>query len=316
MRAVFGGQPPVRTRARRHDSYRRALESVVRPGMRVLDVGTGSGILAMFAARSGAEVVAVDSSSILEMARCIAHDNGLSERIDFLRGPIEELDPGAPVDLIVSEWMGFFALAECMFRSVIHARDRHLAPGGRMMPSRLELCIAAVEDSVLHVEHGIGLWERPIFGLDFRTMVDHELGSLITTAVNLRPAALLGPAAPVLELDLGSATVEDFFFDASVRLPVERSGHLHGFGGWFAVELAPGIRLSTGPYDPPTHWRQSFFPVRPFSVKAGDILDLRMKAEAKEYGDRRLPLYFLETTLLREGEELHRCFYRHEASFE
>lgn len=300
----------------RTDAYRRGLEALVKPGMRVLDVGTGTGILAMIAARAGAQVTAVDESGILELAQRLVDSNGLSDRIQLVRGRIEDLSFSQPFDLIVSEWMGFFALAECMFRSVVVARDRHLAPGGIMVPGRLEMFLAPLEDSRLHADYGIGLWERPVYGFDFREMGEHELHCLITAAVDFREAALLAPGARLMHIDLAEASVEDFFFDASVDFHIERDGRLHGFGGWFAVDLAPDVRLATGPRDPGTHWRQSYFPVRPFFVREGDLLVVAMKAMEKEYGDRRLPLYLLDARLMRDGEEVHQCFYRLEGSFE
>ena len=76
----------------RTDAYRRAIESVAR-GKRVLDVGTGTGILSMFAARAGAaHVDAVDSSAIIELARDVAEDNGFGDKITFHRGRAEDLD--------------------------------------------------------------------------------------------------------------------------------------------------------------------------------------------------------------------------------
>lgn len=300
----------------RTDAYRRAIEEAVQPGMRVLDVGTGSGILALFAARAGAQVIAVDESAILELARRVAKSNGYEKKIWFHRGRIEDLSLSEPVDLVISEWMGFFALAECMFRSVLIARDRHLAPGGHLLPRRLGLFLAPVEDSRLHIEYGAGLWERPVYGFDFSEMYEHELTSLLTTAVDLRESSLVGTPGRLLDLDLDTALEEEFFFDSKVHLPIERDARIHGFGGWFEVQLSTSVPLSTSPLAPHTHWRQSFFPIRPFVARRGDVLEVHMQALPREEGDRRLPIYLLDYVLLREGEELLRGFYRHEGSFE
>ncbi len=301
----------------RTDAYRRALEEVVQPGSRVLDVGTGTGILSLFAARAGARHVhAVDSSSMVEAAEELARINGLGDRIETHRCRVEELELDEPVDLIVSEWMGFFALAECMFTSVIRARDRHLAPGGRLMPSELRLCLAPVEDQALHMERGVGLWEKPVYGFDFTPMVRRELSELLTTACDVPAGSLLGPSREVLTLDLALASNEDFFFDSEVTLPLERDGIVHGLGGWFEVDLSPGVVLSTAPDRPGTHWHQSFFPLRPFPVRAGDLLHIHMRALPREWGDRRLPLYFTDGRLLRNGSQIHRFFYSHAGSFE
>ena len=173
----------------RTDAYRRALEEVVKPGDTVLDVGAGSGVLSLFAARSGArQVFAVDESAILDTARKLARVNGLDERVSFRRGRAEDLELPERVDLLVSEWMGFFSLAECMFLSVVEAHDKNLKPGGKMMPSALRLHLVPVDDTGLHAELGVGLWERPVYGLDFKPMLEHELRCLITSTADLHLA--------------------------------------------------------------------------------------------------------------------------------
>jgi SAM-dependent methyltransferase len=301
----------------RTDAYRRGIEAAVTPGCTVLDVGTGTGILSMFAARAGAgRVYAVDHSGILEAAKELATINGLDDRITFLRGRVETIELPEKVDLIISEWMGFFALAECMFASVVDARERHLKPGGHMLPSSVRLSLAALEDEGMHQERGVGLWEKPVYGFDFKSMIDRELRELLTTAADLKPEMFLGPGQTLVEIDCGTAMTEDFFFDTTVDLPIERDGVIHALGGWFEVDLAPGVVLSTSPHLPETHWRQSVFPLRPFPVQRGDLLQIEMRACPKEYGDRRLPLYFTDGWLMRGGVEVHRFFYCHAGSFE
>lgn len=300
----------------RTDAYRRAIEAMA-PGKRVLDIGTGTGILSMFAARAGASRVdAVDRSTILDLARGLAEDNGFGERIHFHRGRAEEIELDREYDLIISEWMGFFGLAELMFESVIDARDRYLAPGGRMLPGHLRLQMAPVDDSHVHEDLGIGLWERPVYGLDFSRLLEMEVQAFITAACDLKPASLLAPAVNVLDLDLNEATVDDFFYTAAVSLDVERDGTVHGFGGWFEVDLAPGVTLSCSPHSVQTHWRQSFFPVRPFPVERGDTIRMAAQAKRAEVGDQRLPVYFMDGEVVRDDRVVHRFFYRHHGSFE
>ena len=60
---------------------------------------------------------------------------------------MEEIDLPVPkVDIIISEWMGYFLLYESMLDSVLWARDKYLVPGGKMLPDRAQLYIAAIED--------------------------------------------------------------------------------------------------------------------------------------------------------------------------
>ena len=73
----------------------------------VLDVGCGTGILCMFAAKAGAKlVIGVDMSDIILQARQIVKDNGLEDKITLLQGKMEEVQLPVPkVDIIISEWM-------------------------------------------------------------------------------------------------------------------------------------------------------------------------------------------------------------------
>ena len=69
----------------------------------------------------------IDNSSIIEQAKQIATDNGLIEKITFIRGKVEEVDlPVDKVDVIISEWMGYFLFYESMLDTVLFARDKWL----------------------------------------------------------------------------------------------------------------------------------------------------------------------------------------------
>lgn len=48
----------------------------------------------------------------------------LDDKIDVIQGTIESVELPEKVDIIISEWMGYFLLRESMLDSVIYARDR------------------------------------------------------------------------------------------------------------------------------------------------------------------------------------------------
>ncbi|CAG8735821.1 315_t:CDS:2, partial [Gigaspora rosea] len=94
----------------------------------VLDVGCGTGILSMFAAKAGAKhVYGIDMSNIIDQARQIIIDNRLDNNITLIKGKMEEVElPVDKVDIIISEWMGYFLLYESMLDTVLVARDKYL----------------------------------------------------------------------------------------------------------------------------------------------------------------------------------------------
>ena len=86
-------------------------------------------------------------STIIEKAKEIVEVNGMSDKITLLQGKMEEVVlPFPQVDIIISEWMGYFLLYESMLDTVIMARDKYLKPGGLMFPDEATLYLAAIED--------------------------------------------------------------------------------------------------------------------------------------------------------------------------
>lgn len=87
-------------------------------------------------------------SEIIHKAVQIVEVNKLSDRITLIQGKMEEIQlPVEKVDIIVSEWMGYFLLYESMLDTVLVARDRYLAPDGLLFPDRAQIQLAAIEDA-------------------------------------------------------------------------------------------------------------------------------------------------------------------------
>jgi type I protein arginine methyltransferase len=86
-------------------------------------------------------------STIIEKAREIVAVNGMSDKITLLQGKMEEVElPFEKVDIIISEWMGYFLLYESMLDTVLYARDKYLAPNGLIFPDKATIFMAGIED--------------------------------------------------------------------------------------------------------------------------------------------------------------------------
>eukprot|EP00966_Prymnesium_polylepis_P291642 6735942-Prymnesium_polylepis.1 len=93
-------------RCRRTDAYLEAIRSADLTGKAVLDVGCGTGVLAIACARAGARIVyAVEASAVAECAKAVVHAADLEASVVVMRGRIEELELPERIDCIVSEWM-------------------------------------------------------------------------------------------------------------------------------------------------------------------------------------------------------------------
>ncbi len=134
----------------RNEIYQQAIERAVTPSTRVLDIGAGSGLLSMMAARAGAkEVIACEQDPIVaEAARSVIRANGLADRIRVVAKSSKDLDVdadlGGPVDLIVSEILTNDLLGQDVLAVMDDVRTRLLAPGGAMIPRSAKVLAAPV----------------------------------------------------------------------------------------------------------------------------------------------------------------------------
>lgn len=268
QRRMVGDRP-------RTSAFAAAIREVVQPGDVVLDVGTGTGILAMFAAKAGAQkVYAVDVTDIAEVATDLVKANGLSDQIQVIQGRVGEVQFDQKVDLIISEWLGSAAFVEGMLHAVLNARDQNLAPSGRMLPSKVRVLIAPLDDPILYRNEGPGFWREPIDDLDFSSLEEAELLQGRTVQIRVEPAAVLAPGQVLLELDLLTTSVDDVWFEGQLEFVPCRDGVLNGFSLWFEAELSPSVLLDTGPFSPETHWAQTYLSFAPRPVRAGELMEV------------------------------------------
>ncbi len=302
----------------RTEGYRKGIEAIVKPGMVVLDVGAGTGILSFFAARAGAKTVyAVDRSDILAVTEELVEANNFQDVIKCIDGVAENIELPEKVDVIVSEWMGMFALTEAMFESVVRAAKKHLKPGGVLIPGGIRICLTAIQDDKLYNEEGLGFWTESLYGFDYSPMINAEISDLETHSVDGSNATALAPSVVLADLDCHTAEIADYWFNAEFSIEIEKAGRMHGFYGHFEAILAPGVVLSTYHKETMTHWRQSWFPLKEREVEVGDLLAMRFRAKADPTGmDPRKPIYFMEGEWTRGGKSIDKFYYCHHGTYE
>lgn len=224
----------------------------------VLDVGAGTGILSLFCAKGGAKhVYAVECSQMADMAMEIVKANGYSDVITVLKGKIEEIDlPTQHVDVIISEWMGYFLLFENMLNTVLYARDKWLIPGGVVLPDRASLYLTAIEDADYKQEK-IDFWDR-VYGFDMSCIRQQAMLEPLVDTVDQNQ--IVTNCQLLKTMDISKMSPGDASFTASFKLVAERNDFVHALVAYFDVAFTNCHKVtgfSTGPRSRATHWKQT-----------------------------------------------------------
>lgn len=200
----------------------------------VLDVGTGSGILAFFALKAGAKrVYAVELSGMADCAREIMTHNGLSDRIVVIKGKMETVELPEQVDVVISEPMGFFLVHERMLETFVNAGKkwrRANSPAFKMFPSIGTMFVSPFSDETIYREQmsKVAFWQqRDFYGLDLSAMRARAVENHFSQpVVGYFPSDILMSATPVEHvLDFKEITNEELnTFDIPFRFAVDKTG--------------------------------------------------------------------------------------------
>jgi type I protein arginine methyltransferase len=284
----------------RTTAFAKAIAEVVKPGDVVIDVGAGTGLLSILAAKAGARrVVAVERSAMAEHARALIAHNGVQDIVEVFEGNGDDLVLGEKADVIVSEWLGHMAYVENMFDVVRNVRDAHLKPDGIMIPSSVKLHLAAVDAAEGFHEHGAGYWEKAaVHGIDFSCFTQRELDQGLPKRLTFPADLMLGPGTCFHRLQTRPAIAGEEWRRSNIEVEIERDGTLNGFVGWFSALLSPSVVLNTSPRHPTTHWEHNLFPFLPTKVKAGDKVKVAVRFDGLE------EFRMIELTLEVNGESI------------
>jgi len=260
-------QDAVRTNA-----FREAIRRCVTSESVVLDLGTGSGILALFAAEAGARrVLAIDSTHSADLASFLTRHLGFNDRIQVFHEHSAKVELPERADILVTETLGAFAFDERILSSVIDARARLLKPDAILIPRRIELFLVPVDDASIY-DTRVKWWSGKPYGFDFSPL--SVFASNIVFVGNIDQASFLAPPAMVIDVDLAAVTSADV--SGRVHFTAAREGTLYGFAGWFRAELADGIELSNEV--PGTNWEHVFLPLEsPVDVIEGTPIDVDLE---------------------------------------
>lgn len=243
---------PMLRDAPRNACYAAAIERLVMPGMRVLEIGTGAGLLALMAARAGAEVVTCESNPMIAAAaRAVVARNGLADRIAVVAKRSSDLVVGVdlpgPCDLLVSELFGDDLFEEGVVASIADARARLLVPHAAIVPPRAALRCALV----MH-EHLDRVDLADVAGFDLSPFapltkpgrhLPHRPGGHV---------AMRSPAVTALAVDFAGAPIGTL---AERIALTSTGGRVDGIAHWLRLDFGDGIVYENAPFvSPLAHW--------------------------------------------------------------
>lgn len=269
----------------RIDAYARAIARVVKPESCVLDIGAGTGILSLLAARAGARRVhAVETNPAIHLLPEIARENGLADRIVIHPQSLFEVVLDEKVDVIVSDLRGSSPLNGDNLEAMRDARSRFLVSGGHMLPARDRLFFGvveshAIERRLVYADDGFALqrFKGHAARVSARNSVyrDCDLSSLNAND-------LFSTAECWATIDYGAA--QQSVVEGEGHLIAKRSGMAHGLAVWFEATIHEELGFS----NPPGHqgvYARTFLPLLdPIKLEAGDRIHVVLRAD--ERGER------------------------------
>jgi hypothetical protein len=286
-------------------AYLRAVAETVRPGDVVLDLGTGSGILAVAAARAGARrVYAIEPANVSASARQIFERNGVADRITLIEGWSHGLVLPEKADVLTYDLVGSEPLEMKIVETTADALRRLTKPDVRVLPRRLTFSLVLVEvPPAFSVEYSyspgvVKQWED-WYGIDFSPFLASVAQRPVSTYAHPHEAARFKRLAqPQLgwQLDLGRSG-EAPLPNVEMDIEILAEGRLTGVFGMVEIEMSDSVTFSTDPASagPAPHWMVPLWIVPdPIPVRPGQRARVSYRYEGR--GRNRVQIRLADST--------------------
>jgi hypothetical protein len=242
-------------------SFLDALREVVAPDDIVIDIGTGTGVLALGAARSGASrVFAIESSSIADVAAAMFARNNSFGDVELLRGWSNRINVPERGNVLVTETVGNQALGEEIIETVLDANKRLLTPDAKRIPSRIRIFAQPCEvpegirERHAFTPENVANWSE-MYGMDFSPLRDVTKPTpdspevdkpflMVLERDEVRGWKKLGPPTLLVEIDLAAPEPR---FDLASEMKFDTTGELQGVLEFFELTLSPSVVYDAHP---------------------------------------------------------------------
>lgn len=231
----------------------KAMTSVVTRDSVVLDIGTGMGLLAFAAVRAGAKYVyAIDADGeSLEVARRLAAQFGMTDRICFIEGFSQTLELDTRVDVMVCETIGSAACDENILLTLSDAKKRLLRRGGKIIPERLELFGVPVRKTIK---------KNFLPKLSFKKICDVDFPQIKKSVQTVERRAFLCAPKKLSSLSLRERFPTRLHTTTTFR--VSQKSPMVALALWPKIIWAKNFVTDASPLLPLTHWGQRILPLR------------------------------------------------------
>lgn len=265
----------------RNKAYDAAISKAVTPESVVLDIGTGSGLLAMMAARAGCKkVIACEMvDALAKVAQTIVKDNHYESQIQIVNKKSTALHIGEELPekaaVLVSEILDCGLLGEGVLPTYRHALQELMQPNAKVIPAGAELIGQLVQTKHLHLVHPI----QKIEGFDLSAFDNFRVPDEYTRIhLKTTPHQVLSEVFPVFSIDFsrpGPPTTHQAPNKFPFQVQAQEDGTADAFVFWFDLHLDEEIALSSGPDGEMIHWGQAiYFFDQPFAVKKREWIEL------------------------------------------
>jgi len=248
----------------RSEAFLKAIVNTVKPGDVVIDLGTGTGLLSLFALTAGArKVYAIEQEVIVEIAKQVAQVNGVSDQIEFVVGKSTDIELPELADVLITETIGNAGFDEGILTWMADARSRLLKPDARLIPNQLNLICSLLELPRDYDE--INKLSSPLYTFDVSPLRDLVNNRVAWDEVS--PVSVVSEPLVVMEADLYTAPTS---LAGTCLLTARRDVTVHAVGVWFDATLSAGVKLTNRPRSTAPSWDQGVFMLeKPIELNAG-----------------------------------------------
>ena len=265
---------------KRNSAYELALRQLDLRGKVVLDIGSGSGLLAMMAARHGAErVISCEAvPPIAAMAQQIVRENGFDDTIEIIPAWSHDLDPAVhlprPADVLVSEILDCGLVGEGLLPTVRHARQYLLSSDATMLPAAAVLTGRLLESEEVHQLNAVSR----AAGFDVSAFNRFATPDYFPCRLPTWPHRFLSEPIDLFDFNIRTDPLTPR--QRTMKVKTTSGGTVHGVAFWWQMTLGPGVTLTNSPGSAPPCWLQAVALFeRPPTVRPGEVLTLHVEQD-------------------------------------